>query len=817
MTIEALIQFAFASLLPVLASAALVMLDRKTQLSASKPAAWQFGVGIIFGLIATFGTEMGISTHDATMNVRDAAPLAAGLLFGGPAGIIAGIIGGVERWFAALWGRGMFTRVACSVATIAAGLIAAAFRKFIFENKRPQWLFAAALGIVVEVLHLTMVFLTNMNEPQEAFRVVQACTGPMVFFNALSILLAVIVVALIEREPLVAPQERRPISDSIQGSMLIAVILAFLLTTGFTALLQSRISDITTTRRLNLSIGDVDNELAELSDQALLDLTHQVAAQIPRTQDAQSVNLDALKANFGVAEIDIIDATGTICASSEPDYVGFDMKSGMQSMEFLKLLPPSAMTELVQPYQPISKDASISRKYAGVQISDGFIQLAYDGQQLQNALQKNLATAVHNRHVGETGSLIIMAQDGTIVTSDENLALSEQDISQLNDAFSAHEQDSLFTVSLGEENHYCTYANTESYRVVAIEPQDEADFGRDVAVLVSALMEVLVFALLFVTIFYLLRQVVVRSIHSINDSLEEITRGNLDVVVGVRSNEEFSSLSDGINSTVTTLKRYISEAAARIDQELEYARSIQQSALPSVCPAFPTPHDFDIYASMRAAKEVGGDFYDFYFVDEHHLAFLIADVSGKGIPAALFMMRAKSVLKSLAETGLSVDEILANANTRLATGNETSMFVTAWMGVVDLRNGHVRYANAGHNPPALQLGGTDYSLLKTKRNLILGCMEGIPYLQQEFTMEPGDTIFLYTDGIVEANSTTEELYGDDRMLESLNRLKGSKLSALCDGVRNDVDEFVGEAPQFDDMTMLAFTYYGSDGTANSEQ
>ena len=230
----------------------------------------------------------------------------------------------------------------------------------------------------------------------------------------------------------------------------------------------------------------------------------------------------------------------------------------------------------------------------------------------------------------------------------------------------------------------------------------------------------------------------------------------MNVTVDVRSNTEFSSLSDDINSTVTTLKRYIAEAAARIDKELEYAKQIQLSALPT---NFPKDEDYSIYAQMMAAKEVGGDFYDFYKLNDTTVAFLAADVSGKGIPAAMFMMTAKTIIKDLAESGMTVNDIFTKANEKLCENNESGMFVTAWMGILDLTTGNLQFANAGHNPPVLKRRDGSFEYLKTRAGFVLAGMEGVRYRVGELTLYPGDRLFLYTDGVPEATNADNKLYG----------------------------------------------------------
>ena len=343
----------------------------------------------------------------------------------------------------------------------------------------------------------------------------------------------------------------------------------------------------------------------------------------------------------------------------------------------------------------------------------------------------------------------------------------------------------------------------EGYCIIAAMPEAEAMFMRDASLYTSIFMQVLIFAALFVFIYILIKRVIINNLKKINDTLGRITEGDLNVKVDVRSNEEFSSLSDDINSTVSTLKRYIAEAAARIDKELEYAKQIQHSALPT---NFPAGEDYSIYAQMIPAKEVGGDFYDFYKLNDTTVAFLAADVSGKGIPAAMFMMTAKTIIKDLAESGMAVNDIFTKANEKLCENNEADMFVTAWMGILDLTTGQVKFANAGHNPPLLKRANGSFEYLKTRAGFVLAGMEGVRYRVGELTLNPGDRLFLYTDGVPEATNAENTLYGEDRLLTFMNQNAAVPATELLPALKANIDEFVGEAPQFDDITMLMFDY-----------
>ena len=244
----------------------------------------------------------------------------------------------------------------------------------------------------------------------------------------------------------------------------------------------------------------------------------------------------------------------------------------------------------------------------------------------------------------------------------------------------------------------------------------------------------------------------------------------------------------------------------RMAVELSLAATIQANMLPSTFPPYPHRRDFDIFASMDAAKEVGGDFYDFYLLDNDRLVFLIADVSGKGIPAALFMMRAKMTVKALAESGADVHTILSEANERLCEGNEAGMFVTAWLGIADMRTGVLSYANAGHNPPLLRHKGGSFEYVKTRPGLVLAGMDGVKYRKNEIQLLPGDELFLYTDGVTEASDSALELFGEGRLLESLNRSTADSAEARCRAVKAAIDGFFKDAEQFDDITMLSVRF-----------
>lgn len=253
----------------------------------------------------------------------------------------------------------------------------------------------------------------------------------------------------------------------------------------------------------------------------------------------------------------------------------------------------------------------------------------------------------------------------------------------------------------------------------------------------------------------------------------------------------------------------ITKKSARIETELNLAKEIQKNMLPSIFPPFPEHKEIDIYASMSPAKEVGGDFYDMFLIDNNHLAICMADVSGKGVPASLFMMISKILIKNVSNIDKETDIALTRVNNMLCDGNKTGLFVTAWFGILNLTNGHLEFANAGHNPPLLYSVKTGrFEYLRTKPNMVLAGMENVNYRKNEIQIEPGDRIFLYTDGVTEATNIENKLYGEDRLQEFLNRSLDLSVEETIKEVKRDVDSFVGNAEQFDDITMLELLYKG---------
>ena len=310
----------------------------------------------------------------------------------------------------------------------------------------------------------------------------------------------------------------------------------------------------------------------------------------------------------------------------------------------------------------------------------------------------------------------------------------------------------------------------------------------------------------------------VRPIHVLSDGVREIASGNLDKKIDIHTGDEIEHLATCFNAMTEELKKYMANLTKvtaekeRIATELDVAKDIQNGMLPK---DFPAREDVELLATMTPAKEVGGDFYDFYFVDETHLVITVADVSGKGISAALFMVISKTVLKNfvvsaLNRTGLA--EVVAAANDKLCANNEAMMFVTAFIGVLDLETGEFTFVNAGHNPPVIYRAEENHcEFLDVKKNFVLGPMDEIPFVEQKIKLKRGDLLFLYTDGVTEALNVAEEEYLPDRLIKFMNDTNcAADLKTLLKNIRGDVAAHVGEAEQSDDITMFALRFKGGE-------
>ena len=622
------------------------------------------------------------------MNVRDLGPLMAGLFFDPFSGVLAGLIGGIERYIAGTyWGVGSYTRIACSVSTCLAGFLAAALRVWLFRHKKPSAVFGFILGSLMEVFHMYVVLITHRGDMTMALHVVKICSGPMILFTGLGMAAGSTVLRILTgewRNPLrPVGREEKPVSRRFQFWLFI--VTAFLLAANllFAYALQTQSAIQNGRDTLSNAVSDIREAFADDAD-------HLMGGHL----------------TFHVG------------------------REGSYDLITERMLIPAGT-------------------HAGMGLNE-----------------------THRRKIREAP------------------------------------ENAFYTGNLLGEQCLCRKEMlTEDVTLLVMLPESEMYADRDAHIYETAFADIMLFAVVYTLISQLVQLIVVNNLNMVNASLTKITGGDLNEVVDVRGSSEFASLSDDINQTVDTLKGYITAAEKRIEQELELARTIQDSALPKEF-VFPRK-DFEICAVMDPAREVGGDFYDFFFVDRDRIALVIADVSGKGIPAALFMMRAKTAIRGLAEAGREPAEILARANSILCEGNDAEMFVTVWIGIADLLTGQVKCANAGHEYPAVRRAVGGYELIKDKHGLALAAMDGMKYREYELQMNPGDRLFVYTDGVPEAINGSMEQYGTERMVRALDAAGDSALPEVLSAVQADLAAFVGGEDQFDDITMLNFTYIGS--------
>ena len=358
---------------------------------------------------------------------------------------------------------------------------------------------------------------------------------------------------------------------------------------------------------------------------------------------------------------------------------------------------------------------------------------------------------------------------------------------------------------------YFSHMKVDGWVFGIVWPADEFFEKRRKMTSILGLLSLVGYALMFGLVLVISSRVS-RPLKELASVAKRLGQGDFEVEIPqVKGKDEIAEFAEAFGHMRDSLKENIEKqkGVERVQNELEMARKIQLGLL--------AKNDDDdgvkdnrhkLYPFILPAKEVGGDFYDFAKVDENRLAFLIADVSGKGIPAALLMMSSRSMLKSVVLAGSSVEDTFNVVNDRLAFRNYLNMFVTVWMGILDLRTGEVEFACAGHNPPVICHDDGTVEFAKSRPGLVLAAMEGTRYKRQTLKLEPGDTIFLYTDGVTEATNANEELFGDDRLLQTLREAHGKEPAEICPFVKSKIDEFVGDAPQFDDITMLALKFVG---------
>ena len=650
--------------------------------------------GLVFGGISVLANHFGIDYGYMLLNVRDIGPLAAGLFFSPLSGVLAGLIGGVERFIAGeVWKIGSFTTMACSVSTVLAGLLGAFMHWKIYKGKRPPVLHAFLLGVLTEVFHMYAVLIFRRDALFLAYQVVSTVAIPMIAFTSAGLMLCSMSLRLLAHE---SPDfgwnldnAKVTLPVQIQRLLLMVTALLFLVNFGVTWSFRTRLARVNT-----------------------------------------------------VEDMEAFWQVSSFCYGNEKN------------------------TDRVRQYL----DDQLNTPYYFVLLEE---------------TEANLHTGVS-----------------------APVPLNVKDHHRIRERMASNEKEAVFTMPMetyqGDEAMCLLRPFDNQCALMIFRPTSSVFEERNQEMLENTLSDILLFAGLYVLILILVEHLVIRNLKRVNISLNRITEGHLEEEVRVRASSEFSELSDDINKTVSALRGYISAAERKMEDELRLAASIQDSALPRNF-NIPSEH-VELYASMHPARQVGGDFYDFFSVAGTSMCLVIADVSGKGVPASLFMMRAKTSIKYYARTGVSPAEILASVNETLCEDNDADMFVTVWLGILDLDTGLMKCCNAGHEYPAVMRSSGEYELLEDKHGMVLATFPGIAMTEYEIQLNPGDRMFVYTDGVPEAQNEEHEFYGTKRMTEKLNDLRRLDQKSLLEQMLLDIRSFSGSADQSDDITMMGFTY-----------
>ncbi len=558
---------------------------------------------------------------------------------------------------------------------------------------------------------------------------------------------------------------------------------------------------------LEINYRDVTTGFSDRADYQLSMTAKEIAERLGTSGKLAAEDVAALCEEEEIQEIYDVGADGIVAGGSR--LVGGDLSKGEQSGAFMRVLDPTHPPTWAQPDMPRSSDGRLY-KYAAARFPDfsGYIEVGWSEERFLKYLHQRAFGYTRSWHVDERGWIAFVDRNG-ILTSHADMSLagrSVQDALGLDPA--ALPQKKFFRAEISGEE-MCCYAGPvrDGYWVLLADPSADAFASRNRFMPRMGAVQLFVFAALFAFISRMLRKRVAESVRRIGDELRRIAGGDLAGRADERSCLEFSELSDSINATVDALRSAAEERIRRVEADLELGRTIQQAALPA---EFPSEDCWRLAASMEAAREVGGDFYDFFPLGETHRAFLVADVSGKGVTGALYMMNAKTLVKDalLADPARDPAAALERVNAELCANNPAQMFLTAWVGVLDLETGRIAFANAGHNPPLVLRNGELPEWLRERSGVPLACFDNATYRPRHTALAPGDALFLYTDGVTEAMDSAGTLFGETRLEETLRAAPSGEPESLCRFVRAAVTAFAAGAPAADDLTVLAVRYLG---------
>lgn len=541
-------------------------------------------------------------------------------------------------------------------------------------------------------------------------------------------------------------------------------------------------------------VQDINNESAIEHTRALAEIIR-LSPEVLQNQE----RLQGLCNDLGAEQITVANADGIVIAAVPATNVGYNLGSHEQSREFLNCIN-SPGTEICRRLRPNGAESK-PLQYAGVCRSDapGVVQMGFRTRHEEivrsTAAFSQLAS---NFSLGKNGSIIAFRQGAVLNSEDFPYPTTDLLALPLNQAVD---------VRLGEDLYFAYAVGDQSYRIVGLLPMQEVYRDLNATVLSQLLSNLTLFLVIFVALSYLLQRLVIQGIGQINNSLRSITGGDLTERVDVAYTPEFASLSNGINTMVDALQSYGEQSRINMERELELARNIQLTALPNTFPAFPNRHEFELYATCTQAKSVGGDFYDFFLTDEDHLCFLVADVSGQGVPAALFMMRSMSIIRGLARSGANPEELVSETNLALCEGNSANMRMNLLYASLEISSGELTFVNAGPPQMLLQKEDSVYEMVHMRSGISLGIEPGATFALGRIQLHPGDRIFAYTDGVVKATNKEHAPFGAARLQEALNS-RPAHVTDVTHQVSAALREYTENAEQSQDVTMLAIEYIG---------
>ncbi|MBR6229943.1 MAG: SpoIIE family protein phosphatase [Eubacterium sp.] len=629
--------------------------------------------------------------------------------------------------------------------------------------------------------------------------------------------------------------------------LLLAVSTACILSIVFTYLVLYDRSENDVYKLLDQNSHDLIKDVLDKMNEDILGQADKYKEKIPTANmtDPEKITEYLESHTDKETEVSVVDEEGTITASSERSACGENvLKNNNENFwgakdifgdfpEEKKTAKEFGISSGLWIYNEDKQFKSLDGKrdlyYFGSSFDDwsGLILYGITESKYDERCYVQSGNIVFNRHIGREGYFLIVKKSKMLIVGGTGRDIIGEKFPYpelISDMVDAGRED---VVHDQEEDTYedekMTRGRADFYGVpsyysisgikdnmaIAIYPESEALESLDRTLRITLIMEIVVFLVLFIVILLFEKKIVINDIHRVNATLNSITQGDLEAKADVRRTYEFDALSTDINTTVDRLKQFIKEAEQRIDEELALAAKIQSSFIPHEFPPFPDRDEFELYASMIPAKEVGGDFYDYFFVDEDHLAMVMADVSGKGIPAAMFMVMTKDELRhAVMKHGTDVAEAVREVNLELIKENDAGLFVTVWLGVLTVSTGHVDYVNAGHEYPAISHAGGEFVAEEDEHSIPMAARKKAKFDAGSFDLSPGDILYLYTDGVTEANNADEEMFRRSRMLDALNSDREAAVQDIDDNVRKAVADFVQDAPQFDDTTTLCLRYKG---------